>query len=81
MSFSDSNRANLHYVAESSWGVIPTLPVMQSLNINSESLVGNINSVTSETIRSDRNISDIVTVGGGASGDFAFEWRYADADD
>jgi hypothetical protein len=81
MSFSDSNRASLKYVAESEWGVTPTSPSMQDLNLTSESLTGNINTVTSDTIRDDRNISDIVTVGGGASGDISFEMRFADNDD
>jgi len=81
MPFSDSNRASLKYVAEAQWGVIPANPTMKDINLTGESLTGNINTVTSETIRDDRNISDIITVGGGASGDISFEMRFGDNDD
>ena len=81
MSFADSNRVALRYVAESVWGTTPSTPTMQNLNLTSESFKSNINTVTSETLRSDRNVSDITTVGGGASGDMGFELRYGDLDD
>lgn len=80
MSFSDSNRVGLRYVRETTWGTLPAGPNMQELNFTSESLKGNINTVTSETIRSDRNVSDITVVGGGGGGDTGFELRYGDLD-
>jgi hypothetical protein len=51
---------------------------MQDINFTSESLKSNTNTVTSDTIRSDRNVSDITQVGGGAGGDVGFELRYSD---
>jgi len=81
MSFSDSNRVGLLYVEESTWGVLVSSETMKALNFTSESLKGNINTVTSDTIRSDRNVSDITVVGGGAAGDIGFELRYNDIDD
>lgn len=81
MSFSDANRVALRYVEETTWGVTPAGPSMKELNLTSESLKSNTQTVTSETIRADRNVSDITSVGGGAGGDVGFELRYADVDD
>jgi hypothetical protein len=78
MAFADSNRVGLRYVEESVYASTPAGPDMQELNFTSESLKSNVNTVTSETIRSDRNVSDITQVGGGAGGDIGFEMRYAD---
>jgi len=80
MSFADANRTAVRYIEESTWGVPPTGPAMQDLNFTSESLNGTFDSVTSDTIRSDRNVSDITQVGGGAGGDINFELRYAEMD-
>jgi len=79
-SFADSNRTAIRYVKEATWGVAPASAVLTDLPITSESFQSNINTVTSETIRSDRNVSDITQVGGGASGDVGFELRYGDWD-
>jgi len=78
--FSDSNRVGVRYIAEASFAVQPTGPNMQELNFTSESFKSNVNTVTSDTIRSDRNVSDITQVGGGAGGDVGFELRYGDID-
>ncbi|MCP5014651.1 MAG: hypothetical protein GY938_05130, partial [Ketobacter sp.] len=80
MPFSDSNRVGLKFIKETTWGVTPSGPNMQALNFTSESLKSNNNTVTSETIRDDRNISDLTIVGGGAGGDAGFELRYDDVD-
>jgi hypothetical protein len=80
MSFADANRTALRYIKEATWGVTPTGPLMQDLNFTSESLNGTFAAVTSDTIRSDRNISDITQVGGGAGGDVNFELRYSEMD-
>jgi len=78
MALADSNRVALRYVEETEFGTTPTGPAMQEINITSESLKSNVNTVTSETIRADRNVSDITQVGGGAGGDVGFELRYND---
>jgi len=80
MSFSDSNRVGLRFIEESTWGTTPATPTMQALNFSSESFKSNNNTVTSDTIRDDRNVADIVVVGGGAAGDFGMELRYGDLD-
>jgi len=78
--FSDANRVAIRYVKESTWGTTPTTPTMTELPITSESFKSDITTVTSDTIRSDRNVQDITKVGGGASGDVGFELRYGDWD-
>jgi len=79
-SFSDSNRVGVRYIKETTWGVTPTGPNMTNLPITSESFKSDITTVTSETIRADRNVADIVKVGGGASGDIGFEFKAGDWD-
>lgn len=80
MSFADSNRTGLKFIEESAWGTTPTGPNMSKLPFTSESLKSDITTVTSETIRDDRNVQDVTKVGGGASGDIGFELRYSDWD-
>jgi hypothetical protein len=80
-SFADSNRTGLKYVKETTWGTTPSGPLMKKFNFTSEGLKSNINTVTSESIRDDRNVSDVTKVGGGAGGDIGFELRYGDLDD
>lgn len=81
MAFADSNRVGVRYVEETVWGTTPAGPVMKDLNLTSESFKSNVQTVTSDTIRSDRNVSDITQVGGGAGGDVGFEVRYGDIED
>lgn len=81
MSFADTNRVGIRYAAEATWGNTPAGPSMKALNFTGESLVSTNNTVTSNTIRSDRNVSDHTIVGGGAGGDTNFELRYNDIDD
>jgi len=76
--FSDSNRVALRIKREATWGVLASAQTFKAMNFTSESLKGNINTVTSDTIRSDRNVSDITVVGGGAGGDTAFEVRFGE---
>lgn len=78
--FSDANRVAVRYIKEATWGTTPTGPAMTELPITSESFKSDITTVTSDTIRSDRNVADRVKVGGGASGDVGFELRYGDWD-
>lgn len=80
MSFSDSNRVTLRWVEESTWGTTPAGPSMTTLPLTSEGLKGDVGNVTSQTIRSDKNISDITKVGGGASGPISFEFSFNDFD-
>jgi len=81
MSFADSNRVKIRYREETSWASVVAASEYNELPVTSESLKSNIETVTSETIRSDRNVADIVKVGGGAGGDVGFELKYGDWDE
>lgn len=80
MALADTNRVGVRIVEESTWGTTPGGPALLDLPFTGESLRSNTRTVTSDTIRTDRNVSDITEVGGGASGDINFELRYADYD-
>ena len=78
----DSNRLNLAYVAESTWGTTPAgPPILQDLRFTSESLGQDTNSVTSQEIRSDRQVADIIRTGVSVSGDINGELSYGTYDD
>jgi len=80
MSFSDTNRVTLRWIKEATWGTTPATPTMATLPLTGESMKGDVGNVTSQTIRSDKNISDITKVGGGASGQISFELSFNDFD-
>lgn len=80
MALADTNRVGIRIVEEATWGTTPSGPALLDIPYTGESLQSNTNTVTSDTIRSDRNVSDITKVGGGAGGDINFEMRYADYD-
>src|SRR6185369_3011806 len=88
---SDSNRIRLSYALETTYATPPT-GTYTDLRITGESLKADTNTVSSQELRSDRNIPDNVRVGFGATGDVNFElscitppsglnldriWRYA----
>lgn len=71
-----ADTTQISYVPEGTWGVIPATPNWKLLRMTSESLQIERTTVTSNEIRPDRNIADLITVGGGASGGFNFELSY-----
>ena len=72
---SDSNRTSVALVEEVTWGTNPATALTE-LNYTSESLAFNINNITSETIRADRQITDLIQTGADCSGGFSFELQY-----
>ncbi len=78
---SDANRVKLSYVAETTFGAKVENSALQTLRYNSESLKQDMNTVVSEEIRSDRQISDVARIGISASGGIDFELSYASHDD
>lgn len=76
----DSSQTRVAFIAESSYGVTPATPVFQNLRFTSESLNGNIQNVTSNEIRADRNIADLIQVGSEAGGSIDFELSYGTLD-
>ncbi|MCI7403750.1 phage tail tube protein [Pyramidobacter sp.] len=81
MAFVAADTTQLGYIPEESWGVIPATPNWKLLRMTSESLQIDRSTVTSSEIRPDRNVADLITVGGGASGGFNFELSYGIFDD
>ena len=67
---SDTNRVSLNAVEEVTYGVIPATPVMEAIPVASlPNLAFVPATVVSELLRSDRQVSDLILVGGSAGGD------------
>jgi hypothetical protein len=77
----DSNRTQLTYIKESSFGVTPGSPSMQELRITGESLNKNISNVVSAEIRPDRQVADLIQASKEAAGDINFELSYGSFDE
>ena len=75
----DSSRAQLYSLNESVWGTTPAAAMTQ-LRYTAESLGYNISNVTSNEVRSDRQIVDLIQVGAEASGNVDFELSYGAQD-
>ncbi len=77
---SDSNRVGLYYMAESTWGTIPS-SALTALRYTGESLSYSVETTVSSEIRSDRQITDLIQTGASPSGDVNFELSYGTYDD
>jgi hypothetical protein len=78
----DSNRTQIAYVQESTWGVTPgSPPTMKELRFTGESLNKNIQTIISDEIRSDRQIIDLIKTSQENAGAINFELSYATYDD
>ncbi len=71
---SDSNKTELSYVKETSFGVVPTNPAFQKLRFTGETLRHAKDTIQSEEIRADRQITDLVEVGNMANGEISYEF-------
>ncbi|MEQ8396503.1 phage tail tube protein [Thalassobaculum sp.] len=71
----DASRAQLYYLAESSWGVTPAAALNQ-VRFTSESLGFQIQNTTSREVRADRQIADLIQTGAEASGSIELELSY-----
>lgn len=76
----DSNRVRLSYVEESTYGTTPASPGFQTLRFTSESLASEPQTTTSQEIRSDRQVSDLILVGVNAAGDVSMEMSFSSHD-
>ena len=74
----DSNNSSLAAVRETSWGVLPALSgtPLKKMRITGEGLMHNKDTIVSDEIRDDRQISDLVEVGASAGGNVDFELSY-----
>ena len=75
----DSNRAQVYYLAEVTWGATPA-SALTALRFTGESLKYNIKKDTSKEIRSDRQITDLIPTGADAGGGVNGELSYGTYD-
>lgn len=80
MALSTSNRSQLRFIKELTFGTIPGAGNPNNLRMTGESLAFSIQTDTSKEIRSDRQVTDLVQTGAGASGDINFEFSYNEFD-
>jgi len=78
---SESNRTRLSYIKEHVWNATPASPEFQAIRITGESLVHNIDNVTSAEIRSDRNVTALINTMYSSGGGFNFEFSAGTFDD
>ncbi len=71
----DSSRAQLYSLKETVWGTTPVSAMTQQ-RYTAETLGYNISNVTSNEVRSDRQVMDLIQVGAEASGNVDFELSY-----
>lgn len=71
-----SNRVALRQAIESIFGTTPSTPTLKGVRMTGESLNFNIQNITSDELRADRQTTDLVQVSADASGDINFEMSY-----
>lgn len=76
-----TNRVKISKVREASFGVVPTNPVFKTRRVTSHGLAVNPQTVVSEEIRADRQVSDLVLVGLQAGGPSAGEMAFSVMDE
>lgn len=77
----NASQTRLSAVAESVPGTTPATPAFQNLRFTSESFNPALRHVTSNEIRPDRNVADLILVGAEAAGEFGFELSYGSFDE
>jgi len=76
----NSSETEIGVIAETSWGETPSPLEFQAIRITGESLKVNRENVVSDEIRPDRNVSDLIQVGGSADGGIDGELSYGTFD-
>lgn len=80
MSLQSTNRVNHAKVRETTFAVIPTNPAFQTMRVTSSALNANPQTIESDEIRSDRQVSDLILVGTQAQGSIGGEMSFGNAD-
>lgn len=75
-----ANRSSVSILLEEDFAVIPTSGNPKALRFTGESLDFTLNTTKSAEIRSDRQVSDLVTIGAAATGGINIEWSFAEYD-
>lgn len=77
----DSSQTRLAYIEEVTYGTTPATPGFQEARFTGESLNANRETVTSNEIRADRNVTDVIQTGQNAGGNVDIELSYGSFDD
>lgn len=77
---SDANRVELRYVEETTFGATPSSPTLTAVRFTSEDLRIEPTTVTSQELRADRQIADLILTNLRAAGSIPFEWSYKSQD-
>ena len=80
MAIASADRVRLAYVVESIPGTTPTTPALQIVRLTGESLDVTRENIVSSELRADRNVMDLIQVGGGAGGSVDIELSYGSYD-
>ena len=78
---SDANTSSIAKIAETTLGTTPATPELTLIGFTGEDLRNNKETVQSQTIRSDRQVPDLVKVGTSPEGGYEFELNYGDYDE
>jgi hypothetical protein len=81
MSLASSNRTGILRIAEAVWGVTPTTPALVDTRYTGEGINSDLENITSDEIRSDRQTTDLVQVSQSSNGNLDIELSYAAYDD
>src|SRR5258706_6641244 len=76
-----TNRVKIAKVREATFGVTPATPAFKAIRQTSSSLALNPQTVVSNEIRSDRQVTDLILVGYQAGGDVGGEMTFKSMDD
>lgn len=79
--FAMSDGSQLAYIKETEWGTTPATPAWQITRLTGESFKITRETKQSAEITPERNVSDLIHIGGGAEGGFNFEMSYGAYDD
>ena len=72
----NTSQTDFAFVPETTFGTTPTDPAFQRVRITSESFSGNIETTTTNEIRPDATVSDLIQTGANAGGEIGFELSY-----
>ncbi len=81
MGIAEASLTRLGYIAEATIGTTPATPAFKTLRYTSEGIKLSKQTVISDEIRGDGNITDIIDVGRSVEGPLAFELSYGSFDD
>lgn len=77
----ESNRASIRYIKELVWGTTPASGTSREYRLTGSSLTASKQTKTSDELRADRMVPNIVEVGGKSSGDLKWELSAFSHDD